>query len=125
MAYSREQALELHKDFEENVKNWEYYIRSYNGGYDYMIDQYLNSLLVLSESICRQNDRFFESLLLQEFHYTHSQRIQLNQLCQDINNLFNEAQVKILYEKEIKKCISSKQTIDILTNHIKNYDWRL
>jgi hypothetical protein len=42
MAYSREQALELHKDFEENVKNWEYYIRSYNGGYDYMIGQYLN-----------------------------------------------------------------------------------
>jgi hypothetical protein len=42
MAYSREQALDLHKDFEENVKNWEYYIRSYNGGYDYMIGQYLN-----------------------------------------------------------------------------------
>ena len=42
MAYSREQALDLHKDFEENIKNWEYYIRSYNGGYDYMIGQYLN-----------------------------------------------------------------------------------
>ena len=42
MAYSREQALTLHKDYQENVKNWEYYIRSYNGGYDYSIGQYLN-----------------------------------------------------------------------------------
>ena len=42
MAYSREQALTLHKDYQENVKNWEYYIRSYNGGYDYTLGQYLN-----------------------------------------------------------------------------------
>ena len=42
MAYTREQALTTHKDFDQNIKNWEYYIRSYNGGYDYMIGQYLN-----------------------------------------------------------------------------------
>ena len=35
-------ALELHKDYKENVNQWEYYIRSYNGGYDYTIGQYLN-----------------------------------------------------------------------------------
>ena len=34
MAYTREQALTTHKDFDQNVKNWEYYIRSYNGGYE-------------------------------------------------------------------------------------------
>ncbi len=42
MAYSREEALTTHKDFQQNIKNWEYYIRSYNGGYDYMMGQYLN-----------------------------------------------------------------------------------
>jgi hypothetical protein len=42
MAYSREDALTTHKDFDQNIKNWEYYIRSYNGGYDYMMGQYLN-----------------------------------------------------------------------------------
>ncbi len=42
MAYSRDQALEVHKDYQQTVNNWEYYIRSYNGGYDYMIGQYLN-----------------------------------------------------------------------------------
>ena len=42
MAYTRDQALTTHKDYSETVNNWEYYIRSYNGGYDYMIGQYLN-----------------------------------------------------------------------------------
>ena len=41
MAYTREQALDTHRDYKEAVANWEYYIRSYNGGYDYMIGQYL------------------------------------------------------------------------------------
>ena len=35
-------ALNVHKDYKENVMNWEYYIRSYNGGYDYTLGQYLN-----------------------------------------------------------------------------------
>jgi len=42
MAYTREQALDTHKDYKETVTNWEYFIRSYNGGYDYMTGQYLN-----------------------------------------------------------------------------------
>ena len=42
MAYNRNQAVETHKDYQETINNWEYYIRSYNGGYDYMIGQYLN-----------------------------------------------------------------------------------
>jgi len=42
MAYTRDQATETHKDYAETINNWEYYIRSYNGGYDYMIGQYLN-----------------------------------------------------------------------------------
>ncbi len=42
MAYTRDSALETHIDYKENVTNWEYFIRSYNGGYDYMIGQYLN-----------------------------------------------------------------------------------
>ena len=42
MAYSRDQAIATHKDYKETINNWEYYIRSYNGGYDYMVGQYLN-----------------------------------------------------------------------------------
>ena len=42
MAYIRDSALELHKDYSENQKNWEMFIRSYNGGYDYTLGQYLN-----------------------------------------------------------------------------------
>ena len=42
MAYNRNQVLDTHKDYQETINNWEYYIRSYNGGYDYMIGQYLN-----------------------------------------------------------------------------------
>jgi len=42
MAYSRQDILDTHKDYSSNVSNWEYYIRSFNGGYDYMIGQYLN-----------------------------------------------------------------------------------
>jgi hypothetical protein len=42
MAYNRQEVLDTHKDYKENVTNWEYYIRSYNGGYDYMVGQYLN-----------------------------------------------------------------------------------
>ncbi len=42
MSYTRDQAITVHKDYQETVNNWEYYIRSYNGGYDYMIGQYLN-----------------------------------------------------------------------------------
>ncbi|MEL0176772.1 MAG: phage portal protein [Pelagibacteraceae bacterium] len=42
MAYNREEALNTHKDYQENVSLWEYYIRSYNGGYDYTVGQYLS-----------------------------------------------------------------------------------
>ena len=42
MAYTRDQAQETHKDYSETINNWEYYIRSYNGGYDYMTGQYLS-----------------------------------------------------------------------------------
>ena len=42
MAYSRDEAFETHKDYRENVNQWEYFIRSANGGYDYTIGQYLN-----------------------------------------------------------------------------------
>ena len=42
MAYSKDQTIDTHKDFKETISNWEYYIRSYNGGYDYMVGQYLN-----------------------------------------------------------------------------------
>ena len=42
MAYSKDQTIDTHKDFKEAISNWEYYIRSYNGGYDYMVGQYLN-----------------------------------------------------------------------------------
>ena len=42
MSYTRDQAIAVHKDYQETVNNWEYYIRSYNGGYDYMVGQYLN-----------------------------------------------------------------------------------
>ena len=42
MSYTRDQAIAVHKDYQETVKNWEYYIRSYNGGYDYMVGQYLS-----------------------------------------------------------------------------------
>ena len=42
MAYTRDQAIAVHKDYQETVNNWEYYIRSYNGGYDYMVCQYLH-----------------------------------------------------------------------------------
>ena len=42
MAYNRQEVLDTHKDYKENVTNWEYYIRSYNGVYDYMVGQYLN-----------------------------------------------------------------------------------
>ena len=42
MAYTRDEALDTHKDYDETVNLWEYYIRSYNGGYDYTLGQYLN-----------------------------------------------------------------------------------
>ena len=42
MAYSKEQATDTHKDYKENINNYEYFIRSYNGGYDYTLGQYLN-----------------------------------------------------------------------------------
>ena len=42
MAYTRDEALDTHKDYRENVNQWEYFIRSYNGGYDYTLGQYLN-----------------------------------------------------------------------------------
>ncbi len=42
MAYNRDSITELHTDYQETVTNWQYYIRSYNGGYDYMVGQYLN-----------------------------------------------------------------------------------
>ena len=43
MAYSKDEALDTHKDYKETITLWEYYIRSYNGGYDYTVGQYLNS----------------------------------------------------------------------------------
>ena len=42
MSYTRDKILETHKDYKENVSQWEYFIRSYNGGFDYMVGQYLN-----------------------------------------------------------------------------------
>ena len=42
MAYTKDEALDTHKDYRENVNQWEYFIRSYNGGYDYTLGQYLN-----------------------------------------------------------------------------------
>jgi hypothetical protein len=42
MAYTRNQILDTHKDYNESIANWEFYIRSYNGGYDYTVGQYLN-----------------------------------------------------------------------------------
>jgi len=42
MAYSRDEVLDTHTDYKETINLWEYYIRSFNGGYDYMVGQYLN-----------------------------------------------------------------------------------
>ena len=42
MALNRDQLLATHKDYKENVNHWEYFIRSYNGGFDYQVGQYLN-----------------------------------------------------------------------------------
>ena len=42
MAYSKDEMLDTHKDYKENINLWEYYIRSFNGGYDFMVGQYLN-----------------------------------------------------------------------------------
>ena len=42
MAYDKDQALATHKDYKENISSWEYFIRSYNGGFDYQVGQYLN-----------------------------------------------------------------------------------
>ena len=42
MAYSRDDAFDTHKDYKENINLYEYYIRSYNGGYDYTVGQFLN-----------------------------------------------------------------------------------
>ena len=42
MAYTRKEIELTHKDYNENVNRWEYFIRSYNGGFDYMVGQYLN-----------------------------------------------------------------------------------
>ena len=42
MAYSLDQILETHRDYKETNNLWEFYIRSFNGGYDYMTGQYLN-----------------------------------------------------------------------------------
>jgi hypothetical protein len=42
VAYTKDQALDTHKDYKETITNFEYYIRSYNGGYDYTLGQYLN-----------------------------------------------------------------------------------
>ena len=42
MAYTRDDAYDTHKDYKENVSQWEYFIRSYNGGADFRFGQYLN-----------------------------------------------------------------------------------
>ena len=34
--------ISVHKDYEESVNKWEFYIRSYNGGFDYAAGQYLH-----------------------------------------------------------------------------------
>ena len=59
MAYTRDDAYDTHKDYKENVNRWEYYIRSYNGGYDYTIGQYLNRYnLELDNEIKKYHDSF-------------------------------------------------------------------
>lgn len=42
MAYTRSQITDTHKNYKESLNNWEFYIRSYNGGFDYTAGQYLN-----------------------------------------------------------------------------------
>ena len=42
MAYTRKEIELTHKDYKENINHWEYFIRSFNGGFDYMVGQYLN-----------------------------------------------------------------------------------
>ena len=42
MAYTRDEALDTHKDCKETVAQWEYFIRSYLGGTDFTNGQYLN-----------------------------------------------------------------------------------
>ena len=37
MAYSRDEILDTHKDYEQNYAHWEFYIRSYNVGHDYKV----------------------------------------------------------------------------------------
>jgi hypothetical protein len=42
MAYARNDIINVHKDYEESINKWEFYIRSYNGGFDYSAGQYLH-----------------------------------------------------------------------------------
>ena len=42
MAYTRDEILNTHKDFQENINHWEFFIRAYNGGFDWQVGQYLN-----------------------------------------------------------------------------------
>lgn len=42
MAYGREEILAVHKHYEDSINKWEFYIRSYNGGFDYSAGQYLH-----------------------------------------------------------------------------------
>ena len=42
MAYTRDQALTTYKDYKENINHWEFWIRSFNGGFDWQVGQYLN-----------------------------------------------------------------------------------
>ena len=42
MAYARQEILDVHKDYEESINKWEFYIRSFNGGFDYSAGQYLH-----------------------------------------------------------------------------------
>jgi len=42
MAYGRNDIINVHKDYEESINKWEFYIRSYNGGFDYSAGQYLH-----------------------------------------------------------------------------------
>ena len=42
MAYKRQEILDVHKDYEESINKWEFYIRSFNGGFDYSAGQYLH-----------------------------------------------------------------------------------
>ncbi len=75
MALNRDQLLATHKDYKENVNHWEYFIRSYNGGFDYQVGQYLNRYnleldnefaIIIAETLYKFIHLFFLELSQQE-----------------------------------------------------------